>query len=694
MLKGFKMTTTHQKSICIIALVSAACTQLVGTPALPTYGLEPVVVVAPNVLRADAELYREHIVSAKPVDLAAILSSQLPAAALTRKGPLAGDIVLRGFSRDNITITVDGNKTFCACPNRMDPPAFHVSSQQIVGISVRTGPFSVDQGSSLGGSIAVRTKAPGEDSFFNVYGYYGSFDYVATGLTAGFDLTETLSGLGGVYYQKGGVYEDGSGVSLTDSPGTNYLSQYTNADAFEVITAELKTAFTFQNQATLTVNYAYQDAQDVLYPGLQMDAPKDTMNRASIALRFPLEAALADSFEASLAFSQVDHDMRDSFRTSLNNMGGAFVERGYFMRTEAESAFYGGRLDLRKEFTTDTLLRYGFDFKRRLWDANNIIGMQRNDMLPDTVTDGAGLWAVYERRLRSWALETGFRLDAATTEANDDISFLQTIRATTSNKRNDILPSAYVLISKDLNDDFKAHAGVGLASRSPDPQERYMNLNRPMANPDWIGNPDLEPVRNLEIQAGLQWQKNRLKAQLNVFHAWLFDAIYLAQINVAPGGATSYENIDARLYGFSADASWAATDFLHLEAGIAWQEGVKESRPENATNDVFGEIPPLRARLAALFKIGDFTAKIEAHFQEDLDRLDPDLGEVPVEGWAILNLAASYRLNQNLSISAGVDNVLDETYAVSNSFVRDPFRSGSVVNEPGRFWFARAGLEF
>ena len=132
----------HFPGVC---LISAACSLSADTEAMPVYELEPVVVVAPNLWIPESDVYRESISSAKPVDLAAILSSQLPAAALTRKGPLAGDIVLRGFTRDNVVITVDDNKTFCACPNRMDPPAFHVSSQQIEAVSVRTGPFSVDQ---------------------------------------------------------------------------------------------------------------------------------------------------------------------------------------------------------------------------------------------------------------------------------------------------------------------------------------------------------------------------------------------------------------------------------------------------------------------------------------------------------------------------------------------------------------------
>ncbi len=661
---------------------------------LPVYDLEPVVVVAPNVWSPEAEFYRETFSSPKPVDLAAILSSQLPAAALTRKGPLAGDIVLRGFSRDNVVITVDDNKTFCACPNRMDPPAFHVSSQQIEGISIRKGPFSVDQGATIGGNIAVRTTAPDSDPFARAYGYYGSFDYLASGITAGAALNENASGLGGFYYQSGGVYEDGEGVRFTELPGSNYLPQYVDETAFEVYTIEVKGAYTLENGGSLTANYAFQDAQDVYYPGLRMDAPTDTMNRASVALRIPVELAMADDFQASLAFSHVDHDMRDTLRKSVNNMNGMFLQRGYFMRTEAKSTFFGGNLDFSKELDTEALIRYGLQIQRRQWDANNVIGTLRNDMLPDTITDQIGAWGVYERRSGSWAFETGFRLDLAGTEARDSIAFLQSLRQTDTNEQEDVLPSAYGLVSRDLTDDLNGFFGLGLASRLPDPQERYMNLKRPMMNPGWVGNPDLDPVQNLELQGGLNWHHGPLEARLEAFHAWLFNYVYLAELNSGMARATTYENIDARLYGVSFDAGWDVDEHFRIEGGLAWQEGIKESRPASATNDVLGEIPPLRARLAGLVNYSAWSAKAEGQFQDDLDRIDPDLNERPIDGWVVLNLSTAYQINENFSLSVGVDNVFDETYAVANAFVRDPFRSGVIVNEPGRFWFIRVGLEY
>lgn len=660
--------------------------------AMPVYELESFVVVAPNVFAPETSVGRDFIQSAKPVDLAAILSSKLPAAALTRKGPLAGDIVLRGFTRDNVNITVDGNKTFCACPNRMDPPAFHVSSQQIEGVRVRTGPFSVDQGSSVGGTIAVQTTTPGEEAFLRAYGYGGSFDYYAGGLTGGTPLGEKTRLLGGLYYQEGGVYEDGAGRRFTE--GTNYHPKYLDATAFEVITAETKLTRDIGESGSLTLNYAYQDASDVLYPGLLMDAPTDTMNRLGLALRHPVAADFADNFEASLAFSHVDHDMRDSFRTTLNNMGGLFAARGYFMRTEASSTFVGARAEFDKALDGDGFLRYGLDLSQRYWDADNIIGQQRNNMLPDTLSEKIGLWAVYERRSGAWALETGLRLDLTRSEAREDIAFLQDRRGTSSNERDDVLPSLYVLLSRELGESAEAYAGLGYASRMPDPQERYMNLDRPMANPDWVGNPDLDPVRNLEFQTGIKWTGETFDAELSAFHAWLDDHIYLVNLTAGPVGTTSYENIDARLYGLSAQTGWQASESLRLEAGLAWQRGVKESRPVNATNDVLGEVPPLRARLAAIHTRGKLTTRVEAQFQDRLDRIDPDLGEREVSGWSVVNLAASYQFNDNLSLSAGVDNLFDKNYAVSNAFVRDPFRAGIVVNEPGRFLFLRAGLEF
>lgn len=683
------------KTILALAAVHTAFAQ---SDSIPTYDLAPFVVVAPNVWSAQASVLRDQISSAKPMDLASTLSAAMPSVALTRRGPLAGDLVLRGFSRDNILITVNDNQTFCACPNRMDPPAFHLSSQQIESIQIRKGPFSVDQGSSVGGAIAVRTTASTETAFARAYGYVGRFNYYAAGATFGAPVSNSFALIGGAYYQRGDAYKTGSGLRFTELPGTNFLPQFRDTKAFEVISFESTASLRLSGGGQLTANYAYQDAKDVLYPGLRMDAPTDTMNRIAVTLNLPVSMGIADSIEANVAYSHVDHDMTDARRTSVNNMGGQFVVRGYFMRTQATSAFASLRLGLRKAIGESSLLRYGIDTGRRYWDADNIIGMMPNDMLPDTVSDKTGAWAVLEHRQNGWSFESGGRLDYAKTRARKDISFVQSIQNTTTNDQTDVLPSLYALLSRDITPSLTLYTGLGMATRLPDPQERYINLDRPMANPDWVGNPDLKPVRNIEWQGGMQWRKSAFDARLSIFHAWVADYIYLVRLNpipgIAPGGATSYANIDVRLYGLTLDGGWNLNDILRIEGGLSWQRGVKSERPLNVTNDVVAEIPPLRARIAALFAYAAITAKAEVEFQDDLKRIDADLGERELDGWAIVNLAAGWRIHKHVTLSAGVDNLFNKDYAVANAYLRNPFGAGNTLPEPGRFWYLRAGIEF
>jgi len=48
-----------------------------------------------------------------------------------RKGAIANDVVLRGFQRDNLNLLIDGMRIYGACPNRMDPNAFHIDFSEI-----------------------------------------------------------------------------------------------------------------------------------------------------------------------------------------------------------------------------------------------------------------------------------------------------------------------------------------------------------------------------------------------------------------------------------------------------------------------------------------------------------------------------------------------------------------------------------
>ncbi len=73
--------------------------------------------------------------------------SHLEGFSKVRRGGIASDIVLRGFQRDNLNVLIDGSRIYGACPNRMDPVAYHIDFAEVGRIEVLKG--AVDMSSSV-----------------------------------------------------------------------------------------------------------------------------------------------------------------------------------------------------------------------------------------------------------------------------------------------------------------------------------------------------------------------------------------------------------------------------------------------------------------------------------------------------------------------------------------------------------------
>src|SRR5690606_14919110 len=69
--------------------------------------------------------------------------AEVPGAARIRKGGLAHDVVVRGAKGDDVVMQIDGQPLHGACPNRMDPPIFHVDFAEVERVELALGPFDV-----------------------------------------------------------------------------------------------------------------------------------------------------------------------------------------------------------------------------------------------------------------------------------------------------------------------------------------------------------------------------------------------------------------------------------------------------------------------------------------------------------------------------------------------------------------------
>ncbi len=612
--------------------------------------------------------------------------AQVPGVERVRKGAIASDIVLRGFKGENVSVTVDGARVHRACPGKMDPPAFQVDFAEIERIDVRKGPFDVAAPGALGGSVDIVTRRPGAGAHGQAQVAAGSFGYVAPSVVASYGGARG-SVSAGYASRVQDVYEDGAGTPFTRT--ANYVAGAEDARAFDVETLWGSATFLPAPGHRIELQGTRQRVDGALYPYLQMDAEYDDADRARLAYEAAAPFAGVTRLEAAVAYAGVEHWMTDRARTTAANRS-----RGYSMGTLAETSVVDARLAV-------TLGRVvaGVDGSRRAWDATNESGGLNGApyavqaAIPDVQTDAVGLYASWTRPLgAAWRIEAGARVDRFATDADPgkaNTDLYAAYQLTRSTSRTDTEPSGHVLVGWKGSGRWEWFAGVGRSVRVPTAEERYFAQKR--MGSDWVGDPELAPARNTEVDVGAGYVTAGVAADVALFHSTvdgfvtLYDQVRQQAVpGVTNTTAKSYANVDATIYGGEASVRVAAGRRLALEAGVAYTYGRQEPDPARGiVTTVLPEIPPLKGRLSARYERERWFGEAALIAAARQDRVNPDLREVETPGWGAVHLRGGFN-TRRFSIVAGVDNLFDRHYRESLSYARDPFRSGALVYEPGR----------
>jgi len=603
-----------------------------------------------------------------------------------RKGGIANDIILRGFASKDLNVLIDGQRVCGACPNTMDPPAFHVDFAEVDRVETAKGPFDVRNMGSLGGIVNIITRSP--EMGFHAVGNLssGAYSFYNPSLTMSYG-DQRFSVLGGFSYRGSHPYKDGSGKSFMDY--ANYRPGQGSRDAFRVGTGWGKVSIAPFLNHELQIAYTRQEADDVLYPYLMMDALYDNTDRVNLGYEINRPWRAIQALRLQTYFTQVRHWMTDEFRSSALSL-----PRSYSMGTFASTAALGGK------FEADLGgLVLGFEAFRRDWKATTeMAGMayRAQNSIPDVETTSVGAYADYRRALTDrLSLTVGGRLDRARTaadplRANTNLYFAY--NSTRSISANDTLPSAQARLSYLLPTGLEFQVGVGHTVRVPDARERYFALQR--KGSDWVGNPELKPSRNSGADAAVFFRQNALLANFTLYYYLIDDFVTVldrAKVNPVSGimntHARSYGNVDARMYGSELQMALSLSRQVSFSTSISYVRGRQEAVPSmGILSGNLPEIPPLSARTQLRFDNGRVWAEVEGVFAAAQDRVNTDLMELSTPGYGIANLRLGLTI-KTIRVWVGVNNVLDGYYAEHTSFQRDPFRSGVRVYEPGRNFF-------
>ncbi len=636
------------------------------------------------------EATEEEIKITRQIDVGEILSNLFPEINHIRKGGTANDITVRGFGRDNINVLLDGMRIYGACPNRMDPAIFHMSTRQVKEVQILEGPFDVESQGSLAAVVNLISKDPEKGIGGSVYFTGGYFDYMHGGFEA-YGGNDKVKVLVGYSKQFSHPYKSGEGKRITEYPTgrSAYKPSELDHTAFNIDNVWVKTVINPNDENTIKINYGFDEAKDVLYPYLMMDAVYDRTHRINGEYEIkPL------GIKVSAYWNFVKHDMQDRWRVSSSGWS-----RGYMMRTLAKTKTYGAKV-VKSWNIGGVNLKTGVDAYLRNWKADNVImNLDNRGMIPDVDIKNVGAFIKGSKKVNNFIISAGFRIDRTKSKANPNA--LGTANSTLysayygtnySLSKTDTYPSGNVVVRYRLDRRSSIYVGFGHTVRVPDPEERYIALRKPMTKPNWVGNPNLKRTKNNEIDAGFEYYIGLFGIKGNIFYSDLTDYVYLYKLTTGPKPAQSYQNIDAHIYGGDITVIGMLTDTVSVEAGAAYQRGKKDSG--NYTDRDLAEIPPLKTRLAVKYDNGTVFGQIEGIYSARQGNVDSDLQEQPTKSYYVVNIKTGINAGNRAFIGIGIDNLFDKNYYTHLSYLRNPFSTGTKVPEPGRFVYMNVNYRF
>ena len=609
----------------------------------------------------------------------------IPGFALIRNGGTNGDPVLRGMFGSRLNILTNGGEMLGACPGRMDAPTSYISPETYDKLTVIKGPQTVlwGPGASAGTILFER-----EPEHFGELGTRVNASLLA-GSNGRFDKTIDAAAGGPLGYVRV-IGNTAHADDYKDGNGDTVPSRYDkwNGDIALGWTPDADTLL------ELTAGKGDGEARSA---GRGMDGSQ--YQRESLGLRFEKSniGDVLDKIEAQVYYNYADHVM-DNY--TLRTPSGTGMMAGP-MASNVDRRTLGARIKATWRWA-DYQLISGID-------AQTNEHRKRMGMGIDTYKDqnwskdadfhnygafGELTWYAAERD----RLITGARVDRASAKdyrARLGSGMMSRPNPTLDKTRADTLPSGFVRYEHDLNDSpTTVYAGLGHSQRFPD----YWELFSPSSGPAGSVNAfdAIKPEKTTQLDAGLQYKTDTLQAWASVYAGEIRDYILFDYAK----GSSQAQNINARVMGGELGAAYPLTSNWKADAILAYAWGKNTS-----DGKALPQMPPLDTRLGLTYSQDDWSAGALWRIVARQDRIDRNAGNVVGKdfdksaGFGVFSLNGAYRINKNLKVSAGVDNLLDKNYSehlnmAGNAGYGYPANDPRAINEPGRTLWTKVDVSF
>ncbi len=636
-------------------------------------------------------------------DSAAMLR-RLPGANVNSNGPLTGIQQYRGMYGPRVDVNIDGIHIAPGGPNLMDAPLSYAPAAMLESLTIYRGiaPVSVAQ-ESIGGAMVAKT-ARGEFGDDAGFGANGALTLGGQSANTGW-LANGLLAVANEHHKVfiNGLMEEGDDARFPD--GKIRPTEYERR--------RIDGGYGWHSGPhTFELSAARNETGDAGTPALPMDIKYIDSNLYQGEYRYnPGQWSL----EAKLFGNQVDHLMTN------NHLRPPPVDPTRYRNAFTTSESLGYKL--MAEFITDRASwRLGTDGQSAVHNAdisnpNNAAFFVTN--FNDSERSVLGVFAEADMRLTDvWQLEAGVRynrvemdsdevaasmamMNPAVRTLQDD--FNNADRSTTDNNVDWVLRANWSPASA-----WTYTAAIARKTRSAVYQEKYLWLPLQSSGgladgKNYIGDINLDPEVAHEIELGFDWAGRSAMATPRVFYRKVDDYIQgVPSTNMAANMVSQmmsgslplqWANVEATIYGFDMEWGVALGQQWSLYGIVNYIRGERD----DIDDDLYRIAPP-NTTLGLRYQAQRWTASLETVAYRRQDKVSETNGEAETPGYAVVNFGSQFTLVDDLTLSFGIDNLLDRRYSDHlngiNRARNEDIALGEKLPSWGRNAYARLRWDF
>jgi iron complex outermembrane receptor protein len=623
----------------------------------------------------------------------------VPNVSAIRKGGTQLDPVVRGFKFDQLNVRIDGFlRIEGGCPNRMDPNVSHIEVDDIEKIEIIKGPYALKFGPAFGGFVNIVTSKPTpfETKKFEIHargikGYESNWNGTKDRINVKFGNNKVYFNLSG-NSQNYGNYRDGNGNSV--------------ASEFRKYSFTGEMGFKPKKNHEFLASYVTSHGRDVKFPALPMDERIDDTWLLSGQYIIMKPTDKIKKIQIRVFESNVHHVMDTREKTISDTSLAVSTVDAIVKGISAGMGIKAGK--------GGTLIM-GAGFEHTYKDGKRVKTMYKmpaepilptkTENLMDAVITNFGAASEYEKKFDASTFVASVRFDLNTATTNPIIvykagsSIVQdTITGVNSQFANFSFSLGY---NKYLTENLTAGFAIGRGVRSPNMLERYVNL-LPIGYDkyDYLGDPAIKPEANHQADLTFKYETEKLgRITINGFYSLITNYISAKELPPAqylPNstgvlGVKQFYNADLVTFkGFEFTYATPATrklggsiiaSYTRATMSAAWK------KLDKIENDALYEVPPFESTITIHYKL--FSNKLVPRASIRLvaaqNYVSEAFDEEATPGFVLGNFGITYKHNEILSLSGGINNILNTAYYEHLS--RRMIGSGSDFYEPGRVFY-------